>query len=1120
MYSRRPESYAERRRGPHARSLREKCVKYERPRIACVCMLTWYQPLVEILDAQNRPSPALQKLRDNLQKPVFKPTLSGDDPKNASPIRTPHAKIPVLQPAFSEQPLRDTEIPKSPLRLSVDEEDADDDEADRISVAPAEPDVVSLPEPSSQDTVEDTQEDFPIFTQETFQSTQPTQPAQSFRRSIQAYEEEHGEIAESFVSAKEGFANRNTPQKTLDVHEVEIEEISHTTKIATKPEMTVRQPPQPAEPKRHPEQYSIGAETYEALETAHRRAQAAEPKRFVGLANASHESVETSENEGTVVHHDEAENEMDADEEEARSPSDDSSPVKPLMRKSSFTFASLPAREPYLPKKSMGDRVSRTSFLDQSKSRSSQYGRFTGGKSLGGSQYTRITEGQGDEDDDERPALSREESETTKMHNAASTKSLKERLNMLNQRTEPPKRISQSLVVQPPTATNTQQSQPTQPSQSSQFMAPSQPMYPTLPADEAEMDDDDEDSWISPIRNSGPAPYPVRPLPPPVQAADSRPSSSEDMVPQPTLVEDHEMPSVESTTPPGSPELKKYTDGPLSASKAKFYSALRIAKEKIIGSSAASAQVKMDALAASPVRASPLRARIQQTPDDAFAPSPKRTENPSGSIFSHSRSPSKNSVKTLASHHALSALTHSSSISNSPAKEDNRKTRSSSERERVKDHETREKEEKQKQRAEERLREIREREQAKAAAQAAHYQKAKTAKTPAPASAPSTIRPGTASTFKTPVASQSAQSRPGTLKMSTAARPMDIDSADEMPPPPPPKSLLPTGTAQKMRDPRKTAKPTTTKGTLPKGNPQKIQVNLHRDRFGQAPAGAKPAPTTSAPKLASSTIGRQTQVGAKIAPLPSAKASSSRLTTTAPKPAPRMTRPQQLKAAEKPKPAPAPAPRADLGGARPLSRMQTVQDAAQIRVPLPPVNPAKPPAKRLFQVDSEESLHRPAKRPSQQARLLKPMTPAHAQFASGKIPFAEPSQPALQTPQIPNGEDIKLPDIMTDSEDEDSENEFEQPSWVATPNLRSMLEQQQLVDPEQIFGPIAPLNMEQVFPNKERHKRFRERTSSAYWTNDQVTEEERRKEREARERLVREGAWTYNPSPRPTQPYR
>jgi hypothetical protein len=200
-----------------------------------------------------------------------------------------------------------------------------------------------------------------------------------------------------------------------------------------------------------------------------------------------------------------------------------------------------------------------------------------------------------------------------------------------------------------------------------------------------------------------------------------------------------------------------------------------------------------------------------------------------------------------------------------------------------------------------------------------------------------------------------------------------------------------------------------------------------------------------------------------------------------------------------------------------MSRLQTVQDANRINVP--PVNPAKP-AKRPFQGENEETIYRPAKRPSQQAKM-NPITPAHSQFAKGKIPFAESSRASQAQPaqpsqsQYPNGDDIKLPEIMTDSEDEDSDNEFEQPSWVNTPNLREMLTTQQLMDPETIFGPIAPLNMEAVFPNKERHKRFRERTSSAFWANDQVTEEEKRKEREARERLVRDGAWTYNPSPRP-----
>jgi len=56
---------------------------------------------------------------------------------------------------------------------------------------------------------------------------------------------------------------------------------------------------------------------------------------------------------------------------------------KPLVRKSSLTFASLPAREPLLAKTVMGNRVSRTSHVG--KARNNQIGKYTGGKSLGGS---------------------------------------------------------------------------------------------------------------------------------------------------------------------------------------------------------------------------------------------------------------------------------------------------------------------------------------------------------------------------------------------------------------------------------------------------------------------------------------------------------------------------------------------------------------------------------------------------------------------------------------------------------------------------------------------------------------------------------------------------------------
>ena len=109
-----------------------------------------------------------------------------------------------------------------------------------------------------------------------------------------------------------------------------------------------------------------------------------------------------------------------------------------------------------------------------------------------------------------------------------------------------------------------------------------------------------------------------------------------------------------------------------------------------------------------------------------------------------------------------------------------------------------------------------------------------------------------------------------------------------------------------------------------------------------------------------------------------------------------------------------------------------------------------------------------------------------------------------------------------------SSSKFTAPSWVQSPALRSILAAQQLVDPAQIFGPIAPLHMEEIFKSggsgkggksgggkaanaaKERLKKFRDRTSSANWSGaDALTEEERRRDREARERLCREGRWRF-----------
>jgi len=158
------------------------------------------------------------------------------------------------------------------------------------------------------------------------------------------------------------------------------------------------------------------------------------------------------------------------------------------------------------------------------------------------------------------------------------------------------------------------------------------------------------------------------------------------------------------------------------------------------------------------------------------------------------------------------------------------------------------------------------------------------------------------------------------------------------------------------------------------------------------------------------------------------------------------------------------------------------------------------------------------------------MYPGHENaHPAGNTNFKTPGRPAQapkgakSSPLYPNGDAIQLPEIMTDSEDEDSEDEagatgFRAPSWVASPALRDLLTQQQLVDPETVFGPIGELKMEEVFKGgknaADRMKRFRDRGSSAAWaeSGDLVTSAEKRKDNEARERVVRDGGWRFEPA--------
>ncbi|XXG98573.1 hypothetical protein Hte_004898 [Hypoxylon texense] len=163
-----------------------------------------------------------------------------------------------------------------------------------------------------------------------------------------------------------------------------------------------------------------------------------------------------------------------------------------------------------------------------------------------------------------------------------------------------------------------------------------------------------------------------------------------------------------------------------------------------------------------------------------------------------------------------------------------------------------------------------------------------------------------------------------------------------------------------------------------------------------------------------------------------------------------------------------------------------------------------------------------------------------AQVSKAPIPFApnpNPAGPSYKTPARPqrvtatksaaksatrssprfqNGEAIELPEINTDDEDDEYDDGGSNlvASWADSPNLRKALVEQETQDPFQVFGAPGPLNMEEVFAkSKDRFHKFRARTSSANWSgSDRLTEEDIRKDLAARDKMRRDGGWTYEMS--------
>lgn len=115
-----------------------------------------------------------------------------------------------------------------------------------------------------------------------------------------------------------------------------------------------------------------------------------------------------------------------------------------------------------------------------------------------------------------------------------------------------------------------------------------------------------------------------------------------------------------------------------------------------------------------------------------------------------------------------------------------------------------------------------------------------------------------------------------------------------------------------------------------------------------------------------------------------------------------------------------------------------------------------------------------------------------SQLMQSQMAARAKAQIEASKPVLPPTESIELPDInseYSDSDDEDRKRTFDPPNWAQSPELRQALEIQSTINPDDIFGAVRPLRMEEIF--KTRTSRFRARTSSANWTGtDRLTVQE------------------------------
>jgi septal ring factor EnvC (AmiA/AmiB activator) len=491
-------------------------------------------------------------------------------------------------------------------------------------------------------------------------------------------------------------------------------------------------------------------------------------------ATVPDEDLDILDAEAEIIESEEIETEPTEQElhaEMSHEPSETSSPAQPLARKSSFTFSSLPAREPLTAKRSIGGRNSHMDAMN----RNSVFAKSVG-KSFG------VTLDDDDQDSPEKES-----------QNKTSAQLLHERISMLGKakETRSSKSIPQAFYPQLP-----------QNDAEDEVVAVDAPAIP--PKDTSAIDDEDDD-WIAPSKPTqqkkalqskdeltAQAPTSTRPtmhkkaisttdIPSPMRPtlqSTSHHSKSQSVIIPNTAQDLH------STTPAGSPASKKQME-PMSASK-KLWGAFKSARSLFASSAGSSAAAKLEA------HDSPSGKRSKKG-DAAEAKKADMVKMP-GALWSETQLSQDSS-------RPMSAISHSPS----------RKTRSSTESDKKQ-----RKEMKAQQKAADEFEKAREKERAKANKAQEERLRAEQAEMERAEQERKAQEEAAAEAAK-------ADERPRTAE--------EEKDREDMPPPPPPKSLLPPG---KLRAPTRPVRPTReAAATKAKPAPVNIRVASQLQRLGQ-----------------------------------------------------------------------------------------------------------------------------------------------------------------------------------------------------------------------------------------------------------------------------------------------